>query len=182
MTTNIKLIPALSAIMVAFALSAEAIPYTLTSAMATKTDGNTTSSFYEVTGVAAESGTAVALYSAAVGGDENSGWWVEISFGNNPQPVLTSAFLKAGNENAGGGYLWWDSADLAAFNAGSFTSIILQNSGSGGLMNKPGNAYLGTSHAGLNGEPGTRVPDGGATLGLLGLGLIGFGALRRFVA
>lgn len=176
MKTNMKLTAVLSGAVIALALSAEAIPYTLTSAMATKNHGNTTSSFYEVTGVAAESGTAVALYSAAVGGSESAGWWVEISFGSNPQPFLTSAFLKASNE-----YLWWDAADLAAFNAGTFTSIILQNSGDNGLKNDNGK-YHATSHAGLNGEPGTRVPDGGATLGLLGLGLLGLGVLRRRVA
>jgi len=35
------------------------------------------------------------------------------------------------------------------------------------------------SHASLYGLPGTSVPDGGATLGLLGLGMLGIGYLRR---
>ena len=35
------------------------------------------------------------------------------------------------------------------------------------------------SHASLYGLPGTSVPDGGATLGLLGLGMLGLGYLRR---
>ena len=70
---------------------------------------------------------------------------------------------------------------LATFNAGTYDSIRLENSGAGGIKNPPGNAYLGTSHAGLNGTPGTttNVPDAGSTVALLGVVIAGFGLVRR---
>ena len=43
----------------------------------------------------------------------------------------------------------------------------------------PGPGSQSLSHASLYGLPGTTVPDGGATLGLLGLGMLGLGYLRR---
>src|SRR6478735_4672658 len=96
--------------------SASAVTFTLQSSSATTVSGNTTSAFYEATGAGLDSGTAASFYSTVVGGDATTGWFGEISWGSNPQPILTSAFLKAGPN-----YLFWDSADLAAFNAGTFT-------------------------------------------------------------
>ena len=106
---------------------------------------------------------------------------MEIAFGTSPQPVLTSAFLKASNS-----YLLWDATDLAAFNSGTFTSIIIWNSR---ILNNTRKAYKETSHAGFLGtlgEPptdspvgGVSVPDAGSTLLLLGAGLTGVGFLRR---
>ena len=156
--------------------AANAASYTLASSAATIFGGNLTTPFYEVTGGGVDSGTAASLYSTTVGGDGATGWWVNISFDGNPQPVLTSAFLKAGNF-----HLFWDAADLATFNAGTYDSIRLENSGAGGIKNPPGNAYLGTSHAGLNGTPGTttNVPDAGSTVALLGVVIAGFGLVRR---
>lgn len=157
--------------------SAHAIQFVLNSSAATKVGGNSTSTFYEVTGGNVESGTASGLYTSSVGGDANNGFFVSISFGANPQPVLTSAFLKASNE-----YLLWDSTDLAAFNSGTFDSIILwNNDGAAGIRNT-NNKYQATSHAGLNGTPGTNVPDGGATMALLGLSLLGLTAVRKAMA
>lgn len=152
---------------------ANAISFTLASSAATITPGNTTAAFYNVSGDGVESGTAASLYSATFGGDANNGFWVKVSFDSNPQPVLTSAFLKASNK-----YLWWDAADLAAFNAGTYDSIVLENTGAGGIKNQNGK-YKNTSHAGLNGTKGTNVPDGGATAALLGLGLLGIGFVAR---
>lgn len=167
----------------AFALivaqSAQAVPFVLDSSTATIVDGNTTSTFYEVNGSGADSGTAALLYKATISGVESVAEGnppkVEISFEGNPQPVLTSAFIKASNR-----YLWWDEADLAAFNAGTWTSLILIQDG---LLNNPGNAYHSVSHAGLNGRLGTtrRVPDGGSTLLLSGLALSVFGLVSRYL-
>lgn len=158
---------------------AHALNFDLFAASASTVGGNTTSTFYEVSGAGAESGTAAAFYSSSLGGNANDGFWVKFSFGGNPQPVLQSAFLKASNK-----YLWWDSTDLAAFNAGTFDSLTLWNSGAAGLKNK-NNKFHGTSHAGLNGSLGEtdipRVPESGTTAALLGLALVGlhFGFRRR---
>lgn len=167
------------------AQSAFAVAFTLTSATATKVlNSNYTSSFYEVggNGVETPGTTAINQFSSSVGGDATNGFWVAISFGVNPQPYLTAAFLKAGN-----GYLWWDAADLAAFNAGVFDSIILKNNTPEGLRNT-NNKYKETSHAGLVGELKPvvvvhNVPDAGTTVSLLGLGMISlFVAARRRAA
>jgi hypothetical protein len=159
--------------------SAHAVQFVLNSSAATTIGGNTTSVFYEVTGANAESGPASGLYSSSVGGDANTGFFVSISFGSNPQPVLTSAFLKASNQ-----YLLWDNLDLAAFNSGTFDSIILWNNGGSAGIQNGNNKYHGTSHAGLNGMLGTttNVPDGGATMALLGLSLFGMTAVRKAMA
>jgi len=153
--------------------AANAATFTLASSLATLSPGNLTTTFYEVASDGTDSGTAASLYSATLGGDENAGFWVNISFGGNPQPVLTSAFLKASNQ-----HLLWDSTDLATFNSGIFDSIRLENIGTGGILNRNGK-YHETSHAGLNGTPGTKVPDGGSTLALVGLAIAGFGLIRR---
>lgn len=176
-------IAALLLISLGFAHSASAVPYYLETVNATKTSGTTNSDFYQVTGGGAESGTALSLYSFTFGGSASAGWWVEISFGGNPQPILTSAFLKAGPN-----YLWWDAADLLAFNAATFDSIILKNdNAAAGLRNPPNNAFLGIGHVGLNGTAGelvveqhNNVPDASSTVAMLGLGMIGlFVAARR---
>jgi len=176
------------AAVVGLATQASAISYNLYSKDATKNDGNLKSDFYQATPSAKEikeEGAAASLYSTKIGGTDKSGFWVEIDFGANPKPVLTSAFLKAGDF-----HILWDSADLASFNTGAYTSITLWNSGvENSIMNKNKNAYLGTSHAGLFGavgvppkDPpigGAPVPDAGSTLMLLGAGLTGIGLLRR---
>jgi hypothetical protein len=140
---------------------------------------NTTSGFYQVNSSDDnhpgfwESGSSVGLYSFTTGGDSLTGWWVNISFDGNPQPLLESAFMKAGPT-----YLWWDSTDLAAFNAGTFDSIkLIQN----GIWNNPHNALLGISHAGINGTPGEehKVPDSGTTMMLLGLSLTAIAFVNR---
>ena len=174
-TTNIKKWTAVLACAVCLPLASQvsAISFDAHSAVATHIAGNTTSAFYEVSGAGVESGTAAGLFSATLGGDADTGFWVKIAFGSNPQPGLTSAFLKASNE-----YLWWDSTDLAAFNSGTFDSITLWNNGANGIKNT-NNKFQGTSHAGLNGTPGTTVPDGGSTLLLLGAGLAVLGVARR---
>lgn len=164
--------------------SAFAIPYNLTSATATTVSGNYVSTFYQVDGAGVEKAgtTAIDLFSSTVGGDDVNGFWVNISFGGNPQPHLDAAFLKASNA-----YLWWDAADLAAFNAGTFDSIILWNNTVEGIRNGNGK-FKGTSHAGLVGELTPvvvthNVPDAGATVSLLGLGMMGlFLAARRRAA
>ena len=157
---------------------AQAATFTLDQATATLISGsNTVSSFYQVNSpdnnhvAFYETGSATGLYGFTTGGNSLTGWWVDIAFGDNAQPVLQSAFIKAGNN-----YLWWDSADLSVFNSGSFSSIrLIQN----GIWNKPHNALLGTSHAGVNGRPGNNVPDGGATSMLLGSGLLGLAIAAR---
>src|SRR5688500_16959789 len=99
----------------AIACSANAITFTLESAAALKVGGDTTSQFYDVNGSGSETNgtTAKDMFSSTVGGNQNAGFWVKIAFGTNPQPVLTSAYLKASS-----GYLLWDSFDLVAFNGG----------------------------------------------------------------
>jgi hypothetical protein len=164
--------------------TAHAVSFDLQSSNATIVlSSNTTSAFFEVAGNGTESGTAAGLYSATLGGDENAGFWVKISFDGNPQPILTSAFLKAGND-----YLWWDATDLSGFNSGVYDSITLWNSGAAGegLGHYTGNdqwKFQGTSHAGINGTPGEStipgVPDGGSTLAFLGLALSAFAIARR---
>ncbi len=162
--------------------SAHAVQFTLNSSLASLIDpGNTNSVFFEVDGTTlAETGTVANLYSATLGGNANNGFFVAISFGGNPQPVLNSAFLKTAN-----GYLLWDAADFTAFNAGTFDSIKLWNSGTDGITNNKGK-YQETSHAGLNGSlglttNGNHVPDGGATVALFGLSLLGMTAVRKAI-
>ncbi|MEO5961514.1 MAG: VPDSG-CTERM sorting domain-containing protein [Opitutaceae bacterium] len=161
---------ALAAVGLALGNTAHAVSFTLNNSTATIIGGNTTSTFYEVTGANAESGTAAPIFSSSIYNgpaavSSNDPDRVEIFF-NGPQPILTSAFIKASNE-----YMFWDATDLAAFNAGIFTSIILVQNG---LTNGNGQ-YHDISHAGINGTPGNSnipgVPDGGATLALLGLGV-----------
>jgi hypothetical protein len=165
------------------ARSASAVPFYLETEDSTKfTNVTTNSSFYQVTGAGVESGTALNLFSSTIGGNANTGWWVNISFGGNPQPILTSAFLKAGND-----YLWWDAADLLTFNAGVYDSIILENDDLATGLHNTNNKFLETGHAGINGTAGqvvvvvhNDVPDASSTVALLGLGMIGlFVAARR---
>lgn len=156
---------------------AAAVTYTLNNASATVVSGNTTSAFYQVSGAGAESGSLAAIYSSTISGQgavsAHNPWTVEIVF-NGAQPVLTSAFVKAGNN-----YLLWDAADLAAFNAGTFTSITLVQNG---LFNPPHNSYLGISHAGFTGSAPastTSVPDGGVTAMMLGAAIVALGLVAR---
>lgn len=157
-----------------------AVTFTLNNSTATIfTNANTTSAFYEAT-TASDSGTMASTFTFSYTGQASVAsadpFKIEIFF-NGPQPVLSSAFWKAGND-----YMFWDAADLAPFNAGVYTSITLVGNG---LLNPPGNSYLGLSHAGLAGTagnpPGTPgVPDGGSTVLMLGLGLMGLAlGLRR---
>ncbi len=174
------------AVVFGLATQANGISFDLYSSGASMNEGNINSLFYEphpaVGSTAAYTlGTAKDLYSTTFGGDDTAGFWVNVAFGSNPKPVLESAFLKAGNS-----YLLWNDDDLKAFNnpvpGVTYDSITLWNSGSGGIQNPPKNAYLGTSHAGLNGSPGTTsVPDGGMTIMLLGMALGGLGYARRLV-
>jgi len=166
---------ALAVLCFGLACSANAITFTLESAAASKVGGNTASQFYDVNGSSSETNgtTAKDLFSSTVGGNQNSGFWVKIAFGTNPQPVLTSAYLKASN-----GYLLWDAFDLAAFNGGAFDSITLWNSGASGIKNQNGK-FQNTSHAGLLGQLGVRVPDGGTTAMLLGFSLVGLVVAAR---
>jgi len=152
-----------------------AITFNLESSAATMVGGNTTSPFYGVNGSGVEANGTIAKdwFSSTVGGNANSGFWVNISFGPNPQPVLSSAFLKASNA-----YLFWNSADLTGFNAGLYDSITLWNSGANGLKNQNGKFHE-TSHAGVTGTPGVRVPDGGTTAALLGTALLALGSIVR---
>jgi hypothetical protein len=55
-------------------------------------------------------------------------------------------------------------------------SVTLPLDGSSLIMNKPGNSGLGLSHFTTF---GVAVPDGGATVGLLGFGLLGLAMLRK---
>lgn len=159
-----------------FAGSASAVSFDLHANIAQFFGGNdSSSSFYKVNfGTPdVESGSAAATFSTTVGGDADTGWYAEVSF-NGPQPFLTEARLKAGN-----GYLLWDSTDLAAFNAGSFTGIKLWND-AGGIVNTKGK-FLEISHINLDGRT-TTVPDGGGMLALLGLAVAGLGIFRRTLA
>src|SRR5687768_4762000 len=88
---------------------AHAATFTLDQATATLVSGsNTVSNFYQVNGpdenhiAFYETGTATGLYGFSTGGNKLTGWWVDITFGDNARPVLHSAFIKAGNN-----YLWW---------------------------------------------------------------------------
>ncbi|MGA2656659.1 MAG: VPDSG-CTERM sorting domain-containing protein [Verrucomicrobiota bacterium] len=161
---------------VGLAWAASAAQFTLASSSGSVISGNDVASLYDTE----NGGTAAGLYSTTFGGSASTGYWVDISFDGHPQPVLTDAILKAGPY-----YIEWGSAALAAFNSGTWTSIILWNNSPGGIKNKPGNAFLGTSHAGLDGTVGTGVvgvPDSGITLALLGMSLVGIHGLRRKLA
>lgn len=171
-----------------FARSAFAVPFLLETEAATKVAGTLNSPFYQVSsgGVELLGTTAVGLFTSTLGGNDVDGFWVNISFGGNPQPILTSAFLKASNA-----HLLWDSSDLLAFNAGDFDSITLwnrsvANDNNVGLRNG-NNKFHNIGHAGLMGTLGeavvdvrNNVPDASSTLAMLGLGMIGlFVAARR---
>lgn len=179
LTRSLSLI-ALASALVAAPL-ARAVTFTLNNSTATLVDGNIVSTFYQAT-PASDSGTMAPTFTFSYTGTGtvtpvNSPYTIEIFF-NGPQPVLTEAFFKASDR-----YMYWDAADLTAFNSGVYTSITLVGNG---LLNPPGNAYNGLSHAGLSGTVGTNppggsgVPDGGSTAVMLGLGLIAMAvALRR---
>ena len=157
---------------IALAGVGRATSFTLDNSDAAISWGNTFSNFYETTGGGFESGSAMGLYSSTVGGNWLTGFSVTISFGANPQPVLTSAFIDAGYT-----YLYWNAADLTAFNTGIFDSITLKQ---GGLFEAPYNSFLGISLAGLNGTAGAhRVPDGGSTALLLCVSVIGLSFAGR---
>jgi len=178
-------IAALLLLSLGFAHSAFAGALTLETANAQKIEpDNTTSDFYNVARFPfVESGTAMDLFSSEFFGDAETGFWVKISFDGNPQPILTSAFLKASNK-----YLLWDAAALATFNEGIYDSIILKNEGANGIFNTGNGNFHNIGHAGLNGTLGKvvvdqqnhNVPDASSTVALLGLGMIGlFVAARR---
>ena len=154
---------------------ANAVTFNLHSSSATVVNGDVTSLFYDVKGDGSETNgtTAKDWFTSTRGGNANTGFWVNMAFGTNPQPVLESAYLKASNK-----YLRWDANDLIAFNAGLYDSITLWNDGANGLKNQ-NNRFFGTSHAGLYGTAGVRIPDGGTTAGLLGLALIALGTAAR---
>ena len=127
--------------------------------------------------------------------------------GNNPDPIAVGYTLidkeETGSEEAAGLVLTGlgTTGGTFSFNVGlwsSFTNLIIVfKAGEGqrdpdwaafdldpltisGLWNiyPPGTQSL--SHASLYGlGGGTSVPDGGSTLGLLGLGLLGVGYLKR---
>jgi hypothetical protein len=168
---------------IGLAWTANAVQFTLYDTTATIVGGNIVPSFYNVTPPATTGvGTAGSLYTATYGGSSTTGFFVDISFNGNPQPFLTDAILKAADS-----YLEWDSTDLAAFNSGTYSGIILYNGNSGGslpdpngIVNSPGNAYQGTSHAGLDGRLGVApVPDGGLTITMLGMAMGGLAWMRR---
>lgn len=157
----------------ALALSsvASAVQITLTSATATLFDGNFTSDYFSIDGnTLAESGSATGSWSAVLSGTNNN----TVTF---TQTVagdinLTAAFIKAANQ-----YILWDSADLAGWNALNSTigdQLVLVNT----IIVNANGVIQSTSHAGLNGS-GTGVPDGGATVALLGLGLAALALIRR---
>lgn len=180
MNSSFRKLTTFAGLSLAVLASAHATGFTLNSSTATIVGGNEVSSFYQVNKPNEdhvnwwESGSAAGLYSFTQGGNSQNGFWVTISFDGNPQPILDSAFIKAGNFR-----LTWDANDLKAFNEGIFDSITLIQDG---IWNPPHNSLLGISHAGINGRPGVKlVPDTGLTVVLLGLGLtaVSFFARRR---
>ena len=128
--------------------------------------------------------------------------------GNNPDPILAGYVLidkeETGSVEAGGLVitglngtsgnfsfdvsLWSQYTNLIiVFKSGegqsdpdwaAFDLDPLTISGLWEILNS-GAGDQSLSHASLYGLPGTTVPDGGATLGLLGLGMLGLGYLRR---
>jgi hypothetical protein len=156
------------------AWAANAAQFTLQSSWGTIFSGNDVPSLYNDPSSGPATGTAAGLYTTTFGGNASTGYWVDISFNGNPQPVLTDVILKAGPS-----YIEWGAAALAAFNSGTYDSIILWNDNPNGIVNQNGK-YLGTSHAGLDGTVTVvSAPDGGMTLALLGLSLAGIHGLRR---
>lgn len=197
---------------------AKAISFDLHSSSATVIKGETTSKFYQVEpGDAAsgsggladssgEDGSAKKYYSYSYGGTKNTGYHVTFNFGLNPQPLLTSAFLRASDY-----YLSWDAADLAGFNSGKYDSLTVWNDsltygikgergyaktelagilGSlGGVVPPTGGGgkdddhQSGGSSGGTTGPTsqggGAAVPDAASTMTLLGAGLAAVGMLRR---
>lgn len=174
---KIKLLAPSLATLALATIPAQAVTFVLPTSAATLFGGNLTTPFYEYNPDSGESGLASSSYSTIITGSAQSGFSVAISFGGNPQPVLTSAFLKASNN-----YLYWDSQDLKAFNSGTWTAIELQNIGTGGITNKKGK-FQGTSHAGITGTLGTttttEVPDTGSSALLLSLGVLGLAAMQK---
>ncbi len=189
MNVKAKITTGIAAALVMAVVSANAIPtyFVLDGSTAATSSGKTPTTFWykaETGTPAKEEGSADAtgMFTTAFGGDENNGYWALVTWGSNPQPEITEVLLKAANE-----VLRWDEDDLFAFNNGSYDGLkLVQNV----IVNdnkkneKKAKAtfqsnFQGTSHIQLNGGPSTHVPDGGATLALLGLGVLGLGALRR---
>ncbi|MDP3073284.1 MAG: VPDSG-CTERM sorting domain-containing protein [Opitutaceae bacterium] len=126
--------------------------------------------FYKFDVPATESGSASSTFATVI---SNSGLTATITW-SGAQPTLNSIILKASNN-----YGTWD---ISNFNSNVYTSIVITN---GTVLTGSGNVAE-ISHVEFSGSltpkpPGaTGVPDGGSTLLMLGLGLMGLAvAMRR---
>jgi hypothetical protein len=119
-----------------------------------------------------EEGPGAALVATAFSGDEKT---ATLTF--SPNQELSTPFylvLKAGPE--------WACWDISNYDPSIYDVIQVVNDK---LMNPPQTAYKDISHISLYGttEPYVpvipAVPDAGAMLGMLGMGMVGLGLARR---
>ncbi len=169
------------------ALSADALPITPATGTlnSTRWEGDQVSTPDVLTAIQPYVGTSTELYKSNVGGPEDGALAgsYETTFTNTPSdpsgasilyvggPIVSpTAFLlvKDGNHSPA-----WYLYDLTALGWNGTATLDLSafwpNQGA-------------ISHVSLFGTQGTTVPDGGATVGLLGIALMGIALLRRRLA
>jgi len=145
-----------------------AVPYNVNSmgTLVGTFSGNTPNgpdTFYKFNKSGLEEGTATSTFATVIGAGGTS---ATITW-NGSQPLLDFLYLKAATY-----FVKWD---ISNFNDGVYDSITVANLG---LITNRNNISQGISHVQIEGGL-SQVPDGGATLALLGLALVGLVLVRR---
>jgi hypothetical protein len=172
-TMNIQTITKLAAAMAVVGFVASAQAYTITPnfpEVATGPNGTTPSQIAGLTDLyksevpSGEEGSFQNSYSTVYDNDPNDPADATITH-DGPNTITNAAYLfvKDGNANPG-----WYLFDISGWDG--TTTIVLE-----GFWPQQG----AISHISIYGGGGNRVPDGGATVALLGVGLLGLGAIRR---
>jgi hypothetical protein len=126
-------------------------------------DTNTPDTDYKFDVPGTESG-AVDTFATVI---SNGGLTATVTWSPTGSVSVSDIYLKAGND-----YIYWDTSavDWSTYDGFSITNDQIFNAGSGNAK--------AISHISVNGG-GSSVPDGGATVVLLGLGLVGMSVIAR---